>query len=119
MRHDWKFLREKDTDTQKKMLLPVLVIPLVVIVLMIVIVNCGQAQAAEKTATKDITFEELNDENVFIKQSRRGTCTLASSAMIMRRKKQIENLKRRQRLRRKTETRTQRKTLPMIVFRRS
>ena len=23
MRHDWKFLREKDTDTQKKMLLPV------------------------------------------------------------------------------------------------
>ena len=31
------------------------------LVLMIVIVNCGQAQAAEKTATKDITFEELND----------------------------------------------------------
>ena len=28
------------------------------LVLMIVIVNCGQAQAAEKTATKDITFEE-------------------------------------------------------------
>ena len=55
------------------------------LVLMIVIVNCGQAQAAEETATKDITFEELNDENVFIKQSRRGTCTLASSAMIMRR----------------------------------
>ncbi len=55
------------------------------LVLMIVIVNCGQAQAAEKTATKDITFEELNDENVFIKQSRRGTCTLASAAMIMRR----------------------------------
>ena len=52
------------------------------LVLMIVIVNCGQAQAAEETATKDITFEELNDENVFIKQSRRGTCTLASSAMI-------------------------------------
>lgn len=43
------------------------------LVLMIVIVNCGQAQAAEETATKDITFEELNDENVFIKQSRRGT----------------------------------------------
>ena len=41
------------------------------LVLMIVIVNCGQAQAAEETATKDITFEELNDENVFIKQSRR------------------------------------------------
>ena len=38
------------------------------LVLMIVIVNCGQAQAAEETATKDITFEELNDENVFIKQ---------------------------------------------------
>ena len=55
------------------------------LVLMIVIVNCGQAQAAEETATKDITFEELNDENVFIKQSSRGTCTLASSAMIMRR----------------------------------
>lgn len=55
------------------------------LVLMIVIVNCGQAQAAEETATKDITFEELNDENVFIKQSERGTCTLASSAMIMRR----------------------------------
>lgn len=52
---------------------------------MIVIVNCGQAQAAERTATKDITFEALNDEHVFIKQSRRGTCTLASSAMIMRR----------------------------------
>ena len=55
------------------------------LVLMIVIVNCGQAQAAEKTTTKDITYEELNDENVFIKQSRRGTCTLASAAMIMRR----------------------------------
>ncbi len=40
---------------------------------MIVIVNCGQAQAAEETATKDITFEEVNDENVFIKQSRQGT----------------------------------------------
>ena len=42
------------------------------LVLMIVIVNCGQAQAAEETATKDITFEELNDENVFIKQSYYG-----------------------------------------------
>ena len=31
------------------------------LVLMIVIVNCGQAQAAEETATKDITFEELNE----------------------------------------------------------
>lgn len=56
----------------------------------IVLLNCGQVQAAEmNTADKDnetkITFEELNDEEVFIKQSRRGTCTLASSAMIMRR----------------------------------
>ena len=55
------------------------------LVLMIALVNCSQVQAAEKTATKDITFEELNDDNVFIKQSRRGTCTLASAAMIMRR----------------------------------
>lgn len=29
------------------------------LVLMIVIVNCGQAQAAEKTATKDITLKNL------------------------------------------------------------
>ncbi len=53
----------------------------------IVMLNCGEVQAAEN-AEKDkvnITFEELNDEEVFIKQSRRGTCTLASSAMIMRR----------------------------------
>ena len=56
----------------------------------IVMLNCGEVKAAEMNASdKDnevkITFEELNDEEVFIKQSRRGTCTLASSAMIMRR----------------------------------
>lgn len=53
----------------------------------IVMLNCGEVQAAENVAKDkvNITFEELNDEEVFIKQSRRGTCTLASSAMIMRR----------------------------------
>lgn len=53
----------------------------------IVMLNCGEVQAAEKAAKDNvnITFEELNDEEVFIKQSRRGTCTLASSAMIIRR----------------------------------
>lgn len=42
------------------------------LVLMIVIVNCGQAQVVEETATKDITFEELNDENVFIQTVKTG-----------------------------------------------
>lgn len=53
----------------------------------IVMLNCGEVQAAEKAAEDNvnITFEELNDEEVFIKQSRRGTCTLASAAMIIRR----------------------------------
>ena len=60
MRHDWKFLREKDTDTQKKMLLPVLVIPLVVIVLMIVIVlaEYGKKRSAEQAAVTETVETE-------------------------------------------------------------
>lgn len=60
MRHDWKFLREKDTDTQKKMLLPVLVIPLVVIVLMIVIVlaDYGKKRSAEQAAVTETVETE-------------------------------------------------------------
>lgn len=57
------------------------------LVLILAVLSCGQVQAAEDV-TEDkgnITFEELNEDEVFIKQSRRGTCTLASSAMIMRR----------------------------------
>ena len=42
------------------------------LVLMIVIVNCGQAQAAEETATKDITFEELNDEKCIYQTVKTG-----------------------------------------------
>ena len=63
MRHDWKFLREKDTDTQKKMLLPVLVIPLVIIVLMIVIVlaDYGKKRSAEQAAVTE-TVETVETE---------------------------------------------------------
>ena len=55
------------------------------LLMMIAVLNCGRVQAAENTNDNGVTFEELNDEAVFIKQSRRGTCTLASSAMVMRR----------------------------------
>lgn len=57
------------------------------LLMIIAVVNCGQVQAAEINTEDNsgVTFEELNEEDVFIKQSRRGTCTLASSAMIMRR----------------------------------
>ena len=60
MKHDWKFLQEKDSDTQKKMLLPVLVIPLVVIVLMIVIVlaDYGKKRAAEPAAVTETVETE-------------------------------------------------------------
>lgn len=60
---------------------------LVAVLMLAVVLGCGQVQAAE-IDTEDkayVTFDELNDDDVFIKQSRRGTCTLASSAMIMRR----------------------------------
>lgn len=57
------------------------------LLMMIAVFNCGEVQAAEKVTENkgSVTFEELNEDEVFIKQSRRGTCTLASSAMIMRR----------------------------------
>ena len=61
MKHDWKFLQEKDSDTQKKMLLPVLVIPLVVIVLMIVIVlaDYGKKRVAEPAAVTETVETEV------------------------------------------------------------
>lgn len=60
---------------------------LLVLLIMFTVLSCGQVQAAEvnEDNSSKVTFEELNDDEVFIKQSRRGTCTLASSAMIMRR----------------------------------
>ena len=57
------------------------------LLMIMTVLNCGMVQAAERDTEEKsgVTFEELNDDAVFIKQSRRGTCTLASSAMIMRR----------------------------------
>jgi hypothetical protein len=57
------------------------------LVVLFAVSYCGQAMAAEvmTEVNSSVTFEELNQEEVFIKQSRRGTCTLAASAMIMRR----------------------------------
>ncbi len=53
---------------------------------------CQPAWAAEddgkaETESVTVTVDELNDDSVFIKQSTRGTCTLASSAMVIRRAK--------------------------------
>jgi hypothetical protein len=57
------------------------------LIVLLAVSYCGQAMAAEvmTEVNNGVTFEELNDNDVFIKQSRRGTCTLASSAIIMRR----------------------------------
>ena len=53
---------------------------------------CQPAWAAEgdvkaETESVTVTVDELNDDSVFIKQSTRGTCTLASAAMVIRRAK--------------------------------
>lgn len=62
------------------------------LVLMLTAFTCQPAWAAEgdkkaETESVTVTVDELNDESVFIKQSTRGTCTLASAAMVIRRAK--------------------------------
>lgn len=63
------------------------------LVLMLTAFICQPAWAAEgdnkkaETESVTVTVDELNDESVFIKQSTRGTCTLASAAMVIRRAK--------------------------------
>lgn len=63
MRHNKNLFGENGTDTEKKMLLPVLVVPLVVIVLMIVIVlaDYGKKRAAEPAVTAE-TVETQPEE---------------------------------------------------------
>ena len=63
MRHNRNLFGESGTDTEKKALLPVLVIPLVVIVLMIVIVlaDYGKKQAAEPAVAAE-TVETQPEE---------------------------------------------------------
>ena len=41
--------------------------------------------AAMATTAGAATYEEINQDAVFVKQSQRGTCTLASTAMMLRR----------------------------------
>lgn len=41
--------------------------------------------AALATTASAATYEELNQDEVFLKQAQRGTCTLASTAMMLRR----------------------------------
>ena len=41
--------------------------------------------AAMATTASAATYEEINQDGVFLKQERRGTCTLASTAMMLRR----------------------------------
>ena len=38
-----------------------------------------------ETDTLAVSFEELNADNVFVKQSARGECTLAAATMLVRR----------------------------------
>ena len=62
------------------------------LILMLTAFVCQPAWAAEgdkkaETETVTVTVDELNDDDVFIKQSTRGTCTLASAAMVIRRAK--------------------------------
>lgn len=63
MRHNGNLFGEKGTDTEKKALLPVLVIPLMVIVLMIVIVvaDYGKKRAAEPAVAAE-TVETQPEE---------------------------------------------------------
>ena len=62
------------------------------LLLMLTAFICQPAWAAEgdvkaETESVTVTVDELNDDSVFIKQSTRGTCTLASAAMVIRRAK--------------------------------
>lgn len=63
MKHNWNFMKEKDEDTEKKALLPVLVIPLVVIVLMIVIVlaDYGKRRAAEAETETEVVETQAEE----------------------------------------------------------
>lgn len=64
------------------------------LIVMLTAFICQPAQAAEgdvkaETESVTVTVDELNDDSVFIKQSTRGTCTLASAAMVIRRAKML------------------------------
>ena len=45
----------------------------------------GMMMAATAPAALAATTEEINQDAVFLKQQERGTCTLASTAMMLRR----------------------------------
>lgn len=66
MRHNRNPFLGKNTDTEKKALLPVLVIPLVVIVLMIVIVvaDYGKKKAAEPVAAETVEMQPEETETM-------------------------------------------------------
>lgn len=63
MKDNWNSFGKKDTDTEKKALLPVLVVPLVVIVLMIIIVlaDYGKKRAAEPAAATETVETEPSE----------------------------------------------------------
>lgn len=65
MKHNWNFFGENDADTEKKALLPVLIVPLVVIVLMIIIVLADHAKfRAEESAAVAETVETAEPETM-------------------------------------------------------
>lgn len=65
MKHNWNFFGENDADTEKKALLPVLIVPLVVIVLMIIIVLADHAKfRAEESAAVTETVETAEPETM-------------------------------------------------------
>ncbi len=65
MKHNWNFFGENNADTEKKALLPVLIIPLVVIVLMIIIVLADHAKfRAEESAAVAETVETAEPETM-------------------------------------------------------
>ena len=67
MKYNWNSFGKKDTDTEKKALLPVLVVPLVVIVLMIIIVlaDYGKKWAADPAAaTETVETEPAETETM-------------------------------------------------------
>lgn len=63
MKDNWNSFGKKDTDTEKKALLPVLLVPLVVIVLMIIIVlaDYGKKRAAEPAAATETVETEPSE----------------------------------------------------------
>ena len=63
MKHNWNFMKQKDEDSEKKALLPVLVIPLVVIVLMIVIVlaDYGKKRAVQAETEAEIVETQVEE----------------------------------------------------------